>query len=74
MQYILVAYVYKVNAILMRPIKSRTDRHKIEIFKNVYDCLHEHDLTPNLHVMDNKSSRAIQAFIKKEKVNVQLVE
>ena len=31
-------------------------------------------MTPNLHVMDSECSKAIKNFIKKEKVDIQLVE
>ena len=58
----------------MRPMKSGAHKHMVKVFQNVYNYLRERNLSLNLHVMDNECSRAIQAFIKKEKANIQLVE
>ena len=46
----------------------------VAVFQDIYDYLPEQNLTPNLHVMDNECSKAIKNFIKKEKVDIQLVE
>ena len=74
MKYIFVAYIYKCNSVLMRPMKGRTDKDMVEVFQDIYGYLRERDLTPALHVMDNKCSKAIKTFIQKEKVDIQLVE
>ena len=58
----------------MRPMKIRADGHMVEVFKNVYDYLLERSLSPNLHLLDNECSCAIQYFIKREKADIQLVE
>ena len=64
-KYIFVAYVYKCNSILMRPMKERTDKDMVEVFQDIYGYLREQNLTPALHVMDIECSKAIKAFIKK---------
>ena len=46
----------------------------VEVFEDIYSYLRDRNLSPSLHVMDNECSKAIQKFIKKEKVNIQLVE
>ena len=46
----------------------------VEVFQDIYEDLREQSLSPNLHVMENKCSRAIKKFIKKENVDIQLVE
>ena len=74
MKYIFVAYIYKCNSILMRPMKGRTDKDMVEVFQDIYGYLRKQDLTPALHVMDNECSKAIKTFIQKEKVDIQLVE
>ena len=46
----------------------------VEVFKNVYEYLRKKNVSPNLHVLDNECSCAIQSFIKREKADIQLVE
>ena len=58
----------------MRPIKGRKDEHMVEVFEDIYAYLRDKQLSPNLHIMYNKCSRAIKTFIKKENVDIQLVE
>ena len=41
MKYIFVAYVYKCNSILMRPMKGCTDKDMVAVFQDIYDYLHE---------------------------------
>jgi hypothetical protein len=36
MEYIFVAYVYKLNAILLRPMKSRVDAHMVGASTSIY--------------------------------------
>ena len=58
----------------MWPMKSRANKHMVEIFQNVYVYLCEWNVSLNLYVMENECSRAIQVFIKKENADIQLVE
>ena len=74
MEYIFVAYIYKCNSILMRPMKSRKDEHMVQVFEDIYSYLCDRNLSPSLHIMDNECLKAIHKFIKKEKMNIQLVE
>ena len=37
MQYILIAYIYEENMILMRPTKNRTDACMVAVFKEIYE-------------------------------------
>ena len=55
-------------------MKGQKDEHMVEVFQDIYDYLRERNLPPNLHVMDNECLRAIKKFIKKENVDIQLVE
>ena len=34
--YIFVAYVYKINSVLMRPMKSRSDESMAKAFTDIY--------------------------------------
>ena len=62
MQYIFVAYVYKINTILMRPMKSRADPDMVTAFTSVYDKLTATDHQPKHHILNNKWSRAVNFF------------
>ena len=53
MNYIFVPYVYKLNAILLRPMKSREDASMIEAFTSVYTELETAEHKPKLYVLDN---------------------
>ena len=46
-------------------MKDHTDESMVVVFQNIYDYLREQNLTPNLHVMDNKCSKAIKNFTEK---------
>ena len=46
MKYIFVAYVYKCNSILMRPMKGRPDKDMVKAFQDIYGYLREQNLTP----------------------------
>ena len=74
MNYIFVAYVYSINAILIRPMKSRSDECMVATFKDVYQYLQDRGLGPKLHVLDNECSKAVQAYIRSQDTKIQLVE
>ena len=74
MQYIFVAYVYKINTILMRPMKSRADPDMVTAFTSVYNKLAATSHQPKHHVLDNECSGAVQQFLEKKGVTRQNVE
>ena len=74
MNYIFVAYVYKINSILVRPMATQCDATMIYTFKNIYEYLKARNLAPKLHILDNKCSKAVQKYVKSEKLEIQLVE
>ena len=53
MNYIFVAYVYKINDILFRPMVTRCDATMIDNFKDIYEYLKVRNLAPKLHILDN---------------------
>jgi hypothetical protein len=73
MQYIFVAYVYDLNAIIVRAMPTRTDAAMITVFKEVIGVLRTCGYHPALNVMDNKCSIAVERYIRLEKINIQLV-
>ena len=62
-QYIFLAYVYDVNAILVRPMKSRTATSIQSAFTDIYDYLKKRNLSPKLHVMDKECFKDIKHFV-----------
>ena len=47
-KYMFVAYIYKCNSILMRPMKDRTDENMVAVFQDIYDYVREQNLMSNL--------------------------
>ena len=72
--YLFVCYVYSKNAIIMQPMKDWTDDCMVKTFQDVYKILNQQNCAPKLHVLDNKCSKAVQAFIQNKQTNIQLVE
>ena len=55
-QYIHIAYVYDINAIIATPIKSRTGGAILEAHKNVIEKLERRGFKPKTHWLDNEAS------------------
>ena len=73
MYYIFVTYVYKINAILVRPMATRYDATMIDTFKDIYEYLKVRNLAPKLHILDNECSKLVQKYVKYENVEIQLL-
>ena len=73
MQYIFVAYVYDLNAIIVRTMPYRTDASMVTAFTKVITILKAGGYQRALNVMDNECSAAIQKYIKSKNINIQLV-
>ena len=74
MQYIFVCYAYQQNAILVRPMKSRTDVYMAAAYKEIYKYLNEKGFKPTLNVTDNECSKAVQNYMLSQDVDCQMVE
>jgi hypothetical protein len=73
MQYMFVAYIYDLNAILVRAIPFRTDGTMIATFKDILANLNTRGYAPTLNVMDNKCSKAVEAHIRSNNMDIHLV-
>ncbi len=73
MQYIFVAYVYDLNAIIIRAMPSRTDASMVTAFSEAITTLKTGGYRPALNVMDNECSAAVEKYIRSERINIQLV-
>ena len=63
MNYILIVYVYNCNAILARPMKNRSSKETIKVYKEIYRYLELRVMKPRLHKLDNEVSEALKEFI-----------
>jgi hypothetical protein len=73
MQYIFVAYVYDLNAIIVRAMPYHTDASMVTAFAKVIIILKAGGCQPTLNVMDNECSAAVKKYIKSESINTQLI-
>jgi hypothetical protein len=73
MIYIFVAYIYDLNAIIVRPMTLRTDASFIAAFTNFFAILRVRNYQPALNVMDNECSKAVEKHIHANKMTIQLV-
>ena len=64
--YIFIAYVYKLNAIFMIPMKSHDDKSMITAHKEVYAKLEKLGHKPQLRILDNECSRFIENFLEEK--------
>ena len=62
-QYIFLTYIYDLNDIIVRPMKSRESEDMQAAFKEVYSYLIQRNHTPKLQVMDNECSTAVKNYI-----------
>ena len=60
MQYIFVCYMYEVDSILVRPMKSRSDEFFVAAYKEMYKELEVKGFKPTLNVTDNKCYKGSQ--------------
>jgi hypothetical protein len=73
MQYIFVAYVYDINAIIVQPMPSRTSASFISTFSKIFAILCTRNYQPTLNVMENECSKAVENYIRANKMDIQLV-
>jgi hypothetical protein len=73
MQYVFLAYIYDLNAILVRAMPSRNDGAMIAAFKDILVDLNTRGYAPMLNGMDNKCSKAVKAHIRRNNMDIHLV-
>ncbi len=73
MQYVFVAYIYDLNAIIVRAKPSCNNAFMVQAFTKVISILKSDSYNQALNVMDNKCSAAVGKYIRSEAINIQLV-
>ena len=62
-KYIMIAYDYDSNNILVEPIKSRTSLHINDDYQTMRKLLCRKGLTPRTHVLDNECSEVLKEYM-----------
>ena len=70
--YIMFVYVYDINTILMRCLKTKAGVEHLQTFKDVHNLLLHRGLQPKYCRMDNECSAPIKKFITDNKMELQL--
>jgi hypothetical protein len=73
MQYVFVAYIYDLNAIIVGAMPSCTDKSMVQAFTKVISIVKSGGYHPALNVMDNECSAALEKYIRSKAVNIQLI-
>ncbi len=72
MHYVFVAYIYDLNAILVSTMPSKNDGAMIAALKDILVPLNTRGYAPTLNVMDNKCSKAVEAHIRSNNMDIHL--
>ncbi len=73
MQYIFVAYIYDLNAILVCAMPSKNNTAMIAAFTKILATLTARGYKASLNVTDNECSKMVEAYIKSNKMDIHLV-
>jgi hypothetical protein len=73
MQYIFMAFIYDLNAILVQAMPSKNNAAMITTFTIILATLTAHGYKPTLNITDNKCSKTAEAYIKSNKIDIHLV-
>ena len=60
----MIAYAYKANAILVKPLKNKTGNSLFQAYHWIYDQLDAVWFKPALHVLKNEASSDFKLFLK----------
>jgi hypothetical protein len=73
MQYVFVAYIYNLNAILVCAMPSKTNGAMIAVFTDILANLNAWGYAPALNLMDNECSKAVKAHIWSNHMDIHLI-
>jgi hypothetical protein len=72
-QYVFVAYIYDLNAIIIQAMLPCADASMVQAFTKVISILKSGSYHPALNVMDNKCSATVEKYIWFKSINIQVV-
>jgi hypothetical protein len=64
--YLVIFYIYDVNFITSIPNKNRTKEELLQAYHITYKYLSSRGFKPQLHKMDNKTSKDVEEFIESQ--------
>ena len=70
-QYICVFYIHDPNFIKGIPVKSRQNKELRKAYKQVYEWCERRGFKPQLHKMDNETSKDVEDFIASQQTQQQ---
>jgi hypothetical protein len=73
MQYIFVACICHINAIIVQPMLSCTNALFISAFSKIFAILRVRNYQLTLNMMDNECSKAVKKYSRANKMDIQLV-
>ena len=62
-KYIMIIYDHDSNAILARPLKTKSDLEQLQNIKEIHSYLNTRGIHLKLHIIDNESSQAVKDYI-----------
>ena len=62
-QYLMVAYHWDPNTILVAPFKTRKDKQRLEAYKSIMTRLRKNGMSVNLQILDNDASSKFKLLI-----------
>lgn len=72
-KYVMILYDYDSNAIMVAPMKSRTETELVRAYKSMFDQLVRRGLKPTLQKLDNEAPAGLKQFLQENEVGYQLV-
>jgi hypothetical protein len=73
MQYMFLAYIYNLNAIIVQAMPSHTDASIVQAYTKIISILKSGGYHSALNVMDNDCSATVEKYIWSKLINIQLV-
>ena len=71
--YLMVLYDYDSNAILVEPIKNRTQNELLRAYKQLHQMLTKRGFQPRLQLLDNEAPKELKTFLDTQHIQYQLV-
>ena len=72
-EYVMVAYIYDRNAILVEPMKNQKEHEIIRAYGVIHHRLQRYGFKPRYQRLDNEASTSFQADLSAKNIDFQLV-
>ena len=72
-KYLVVLYDHDINAILAKPLTSRSERELVQVTRVLHAYLSDRGLNPQYQMLDNEFPRDLKTFLRNASVRFQLL-